>query len=87
MKKIVTTLLAATMLMAFAGTAAAQDRGERSRAVTADTNFTFEDHAVAGDRDSSAGERIISRTLRQRHTLVRPRTHFVPELMMSVERI
>jgi len=63
----------------FAAPAAAQDDDV--------TEHTFDDASeVEGGRQTAWGERLNVRDLRiPRRSLIRPRTHFIPELMKSVE--
>jgi hypothetical protein len=80
------TLLVAGALTALAGTASAQE----PRARTADepvTHYTFGDELVPGDLVRPEGEILQARRRHGRGTLIRPRWHFVPELMKSVERL
>ena len=69
--------LAVALTALAAGTAVARDR--------ADTEFTFLDENVRGDRAGSNVTPIHIRTGVMRRTLVRPRTHFVAEMRRSVE--
>jgi len=79
MKKL-TSLAALTITLAFTSAAAAQD-------LSPEVNYDFEDHAVDGGYDSPLGDLIHSRTRAGRVSLVRPRRHFVPELLKTVENI
>ncbi len=81
MRTIVTTLSALALTIALAASAAAQDRP------APDTNFTFDDDDVLGTRVTPDGDPIVVRNRGRRESLVRPRVHFVPELLESVERI
>lgn len=86
--KIVAWLSVLACTLALVGTAAAQDRPRTTGTATApSTSFTFGDENVEGGRVQSEGERIETRSLGRRHTLVRPRVHFINELVTSVERI
>ncbi len=82
MRKTLSCLAALTFTLALAGPAAAQDRD-----LAPDTEYNFEDHDVEGGYRSPLGESIIVREGMGRVTLVRPRLHFVPELLKSVETI
>lgn len=84
MRTFVTTLSALTLTLVLGATAAAQD-GDHDRAP--ETSFTFEDEGVLGGRNTPEGVIVDVRGRRMRETLVRPRVHFVPELLKSVERI
>ena len=76
------TLAALTFTLALAGPVAAQDRD-----LEPDVSYDFEDHAVEGGYRSPLGESIVVRRGMGRVSLVRPRVHFVPELLKSVERL
>jgi hypothetical protein len=67
--------------LAFALPAAAQDDGAGE--VIEHTFTDAED--VEGGRNTAEGDRIRARIRLPRRSLVRPRTHFVPELLKSVE--
>lgn len=85
MRSIISTLAAVTFTLALAGAAAAQDR--RAEDTAPDATYDFEDHDVEGGYRSPLGESILVRNGMGRVSLVRPRVHFVPELLKSVERI
>lgn len=87
MRTIVTTLSALTLMLALAATAGAQDRPGRQAEIAPDTNFVFEDHEVDGGRYQLDEGRVFGRHRGQRTTLVRPRVHFVPEMLKSVENL
>jgi hypothetical protein len=82
------TLLALTVLLAtFAavpGPAAAEEpkkndpRGEL-------TAYRFDDELVTGDGANPNGEVLLIRKRRDRESLVRARTHWVPELLKTAE--
>ena len=80
MNKTMSTLAALTFTLALSSAAAAQDTAP-------DTNYTFEDHVVDGGYDSPEGTVVPGRTRHQRASLVRPRLHFVPELLKTIENI
>ncbi len=82
MRTIVTTLSALSLSVLLTATAAAQDHD-----AAPDTNYTFNDDDVLGNRVDPNGEVLNVRTRHGRESLVRPRVHFVPELLESVERI
>lgn len=68
------------LTLAFAAPAAAQNEGDDV------TEHTFTDaDDVEGGRNTPYGELFRVRTRLPRRSLVRPRTHFIPELMKSVE--
>lgn len=74
-------IVAATLTMS-AASAVAQSRAPAPR-----TEFTFENEDVRGERDTSGGTRVQGQLPLRRTTLVRARTHFVPELLSSVESL
>ena len=84
--RITTITIAALATLALAGTASAQDRAAPVQP-TADTIYTFDDHDVDGGIRGPDGERLRVLPRGQRVSLVRPRVHFVPELLHSVERL
>jgi hypothetical protein len=84
--RITTITIAALAVLALAGTASAQDRAAPVQP-SADTVYTFNDHDVEGGIRGPDGDVLRFRARGHRQTLVRPRMHFVPELMHSVERL
>lgn len=82
--KTIVTLPALALALALAAPASAQDHG---RAAEAETTYDFEDDHVDGDYRQPIGERLDVRSRHGRQSLVRPRAHFVPELLVSIERI
>lgn len=81
MKKL---FVAVTLTLALAATAAAQDRPAAGQL----TDYTFTDaDEVTGGRAEASGIRAEVRTRSTRRSLIRPRTHFVPEMLKSVERL
>jgi len=69
------------LTLAFAVPAAAQSDGSDDV-----IEHTFTDATdVEGGRDTAWGDRLRARLPLPRRSLVRPRTHFVPELLKSVE--
>lgn len=86
MRTITTTLTALALALALGGTAAAQDRRDASAAAP-DAEFTFDDDEVLGGTVGPGGDRIRHLHRGPRHSLVRPRLHFVPEMLKSVESI
>ena len=85
MRRITITLAALTFTLAFTLTASAQNR--RGEPTEPDAIYEFDDHDVEGGYRSPLGESIIVRQGAGRVSLVRPRVHFVPELLKSVERL
>ena len=61
--------------------AAADDHDDRV------TTYGFDDEQVFGDHPSPEGEVLRVRTRQRRDSLVRARTHFIPELLKSVEKL
>jgi hypothetical protein len=90
MGAIVRTVTGASFVFALtlglAGAGAAQDR-PAPNTPSPDVSYEFGDHEVDGGRYSPDGSVIESRGRLRRSTLVRPRVHFVPELVRSVERL
>ena len=75
--------LSAALILALAVPAAAQDT--RSGEVT---TYDFLDaDLVQGGRYEPDGDRVLGGTRHARRTLIHPRTHFVPEMLKSVERL
>ena len=71
-------------LSAFALSASAQDNDR----TVPDEQYDFVDGSdVGGSYRSPLGERIASQLRSHNNSLVRPRLHFVPELLKSVERL
>ncbi|HJL18289.1 MAG TPA: hypothetical protein RMH99_21675 [Sandaracinaceae bacterium LLY-WYZ-13_1] len=85
MRTITHALSALALSLAFAGSAAAQDRG--ADRLAPDTTFDFRDEHVEGGSVGPAGERLLHLDRGARESLVRPRLHFVPEMLKSVETI
>lgn len=85
MKTILTALAAAPLMLALAAPAAAQSPGGRELAP--DTEFTFDDDDVLGNTVAPDGTGVWGRTRSRRTSLVRPRLHFVPEMLKSVETL
>ncbi len=82
MRILLTSLMALTLALAFGGVAAAQDRP-----IAPDQEFTFGDDIVEGGSVGPSGEIIDTQRRFRRTSLVRPRVHFFPELVMSVEGV
>jgi len=81
------TLMLASLLcalLASAGHAAADDTHSPKSEQRADlTAYSFEDQLVVGDTLRPDGEVLQVRNRGARESLVRARTHFVPELLKS----
>jgi hypothetical protein len=82
MRTIVTALSALSLMLALGASAAAQDRDPAP-----DATYTFGDDDVLGTRVDPTTEVLLVRQPGQRESLVRPRLHFVPELLESIERL
>ncbi|AKF08684.1 hypothetical protein [Sandaracinus amylolyticus] len=78
-----TIALSAALIAALAAPAAAQDT--RSGEVT--TYDFIDGDLVQGGRYEDELDRIFSVRGRARRTLIHPRTHFVPEMLKSVEHL
>jgi hypothetical protein len=81
-----TLVIALFLTVPLAATAAAQDRPAPS-AQAPDISYEFEDHGVDGGRYVPEGTRVLAGGTTVHRSLVRPRVHFVPELLKSVERL
>jgi len=84
MPKTLSIAAALGLTFALAAPAAAQDRPDE---LAADVNYDFEDDDVAGTYRSPLGEQLIVRTGAGHTSLIRPRAHFIPEMLKSVERL
>lgn len=78
-------LCAVTFVASLGATATAQDRLAPEPAP--DTIYDFGDHDVGGGRRTSDLTMVLGTPRRARQSLLRPRVHFVPELLKSVERL
>lgn len=74
------------LALSFPLAASAQDR-PAPREPAPDVSYDFGDHEVDGGRYEPDGRRIHLFGGHGRTSLVRPRVHFVPELLKSVERL
>lgn len=81
------TLVTALFLSASLTTAAAAQDRSAPATPAPDVSYTFGDHDVDGGRYTQEGTLVETRGPALRRTLVRPRVHFVPELLKSVERL
>ena len=84
MARILGPMAVAMMVGWLAATARAQDPDPREAGLT---EFTFEDDKVGGSLRSGNGEVLTVRKRRDRESLVRVRTHFIPELLHSIEAL
>lgn len=80
-----TLVIALFLSVPLAATAAAQDRPAPSQAP--DISYEFDEHGVDGGRYVPTGTRVLAGGITIHRSLVRPRVHFVPELLKSVERL
>ncbi|HHH28835.1 MAG TPA: hypothetical protein ENK57_10895 [Polyangiaceae bacterium] len=80
MTKILSAAAALTFTLALTSAATAQD-------IAPDISYEFEDHDVEGGYRSPLGDPIFTHPRSHRTSLVRPRLHFVPELLKTVETI
>jgi len=89
MKTTLNLIAAATMLLSPA--LASADAGDGASATASDTDtgyaYEFDDDIMNGDGIGANAARIKVRPGHVRRTLIRPRLHFVPELLKSVELI
>lgn len=85
MKKLAISLAAVGLILTAVGTAAAQDVKESKG--DGGYGYEFDDDPLAAGGFGPNDERIRVRRGAQRATLIRPRTHFVPELLKSVENL
>jgi len=64
---------------------------DRQRPRTSDTEdgytYTFSDDPLSGNSDAANAAVIRTRRAGTRRTLIRPRLHFVPELLKTVENL
>lgn len=74
--------LAVASLLATAP-AAAQDPGGSDQV----TRYDFEDDLVNGGRYQPLGSTVYGNRRHARRTLIRARAHFIPEMLVSVERL
>jgi len=84
MPKTLSIAAALGLTLALAAPAAAQDRSDE---LAADVNYDFEDHDIEGTYQSPMESLIHIRDRAGRTSLIRPRVHFVPEMLKSVERL
>jgi hypothetical protein len=71
-------LLAAALVLP---TVTVSAQGEEAGATT----YDFDDDLVTGDLVRPDGEQLVVRQGGRRGTLIRPREHFIPEMLKSVE--
>lgn len=74
------------LTLGLSGAVAAQDRPAPTQQAP-DVSYEFEDHGVDGGRYTPSGESVTVFRRSRGATLVRPRVHFVPEMVRSVERL
>ena len=77
MKRMKVLLVTMALAMPAASVSAQEDEGA--------TTYDFDDDLVSGDLVRPDGEQLIVRRRGRRGTLIRPREHFIPEMLKSVE--
>jgi len=85
MKKLAISFVVSGLVLTLAASAAAQDVKES--AASDGYGYEFDDDPLAAGGFGPNDERIRVRRGAQRATLIRPRTHFIPELLKSVENL
>ena len=85
MKKLAIALVTIAAIVSIAGFASAQDVKESGG--DGGYGYEFEDDPLAAGGFGPNDSRIRVRRGAQRATLIRPRTHFIPELLKSVENL
>lgn len=78
MKRIKVLLVVAALAIPAASASAQEEEGGA-------TTYDFDDDLVSGDLVRPDGEQLVVRRRGRRGTLIRPREHFVPEMLKSVE--
>ncbi len=78
MKRIYVVLVTMALAMPAASVSAQDDEAGA-------TTYDFDDDLVSGDLVRPDGEQLIVRRRGRRGTLIRPREHFIPEMLKSVE--
>ncbi len=88
MKRTLTLITAATLLLSPA-LASAAPTTKTAKASDTDTGYAydFDDDIMNGSGIGTNAAQIKVRPRHVRRTLIRPRLHFVPELLKSVELI
>lgn len=81
------SLLLALPLLLLASTASAGDAPSTAASNDDGYAYDFQDDVLAANPNAAQGSLIRLRTHIVRRTLIRPRAHFVPELLKSVEQI
>ncbi len=82
--KPIKVLLVILALAMPAASASAEEAAQAQQAGEA-TTYDFDDDLVSGDLVRPDGEQLIVRRRGRRGTLIRPREHFIPEMLKSVE--
>lgn len=85
MKKLAISLLAFGLVMTAAVSASAQDIKESQG--DDGYGYEFDDDPLAAGGFGPNDSRIRVRRGAERATLIRPRTHFIPELLKSVQNL
>lgn len=79
--------LSVALFVAVSAASAAQGQPVPDAATSDVTEYAFDDEAVLGDTIQPGGEVLHVRKRGERQSLVRARSHFVRELLESVERL
>ncbi len=85
MKKLAISLLSAGLVLSVPAVASAQDIKESKG--DDGYGYEFDDDPLSAGGFGPNDARIRVRRGAQRATLIRPRTHFIPELLKSVENL
>ena len=84
-KPLTTAALVAAMILGGASAAFAQTtESEKTKDVTV---YDFPEEVVKGNRATGAGDVIEGEGPRKTKNLIKPRLHFVPELIKSAENL
>jgi len=81
------TILPCTFFLCVVCASASAEEATPARASSGDLEYRFEDDPLDGVGLNERGQRIRVRPGRGRVTLIRPRTHFIPELTRAVENL
>ncbi len=87
MKKMAISFLAAALVTGLATAASAQDVAVQESEGEEGYGYEFDDDPLSAGGFGPNDARIRVRRGAQRATLIRPRTHFIPELLKSVENL
>lgn len=87
MKKLAISLLTGTLVLGVSATASAQGAEVTESEGEDGYGYEFDDDPLTAGGFGPNDARIRVRRGAQRATLIRPRTHFIPELLKSVENL